>query len=405
MIGPFRSIQVVLTSVLLASLATAAHAQQPAKEYAVAIRDMPLMTGTTAVYYQVGEVAQGDVMEVLRHRWDWSVVRSDITPLEGYVAAIDTKPGEQPDQIVTISRIKIRAPHAAGWAESFVAPITVDAGTALTVLESFEERGQTYLRVIAPDTMGAWVPDTALRPATDAEIAAYVAAVAEPGEPIDVTEPADVEVDDTPPALAETPAGAPTEAEVETPQEQPATIDEHPPVISVELRNLARMLLKEDIRTAEFQPLIAEFRQAEDAEETTAGQKESLVRWRSILELRLEVQRSLQAIDETLSDVEDELREVDTPADRLADAKLYTITGRFMTSTVYDGQRLPLLYRLQTVRDASRRTIVYIEPGEMEGLAAYIGKIVGLVGEVRESVTLGISVITPVRVDVIDEGE
>ena len=80
-------------------------------------------------------------------------------------------------------------------------------------------------------------------------------------------------------------------------------------------------------------------------------------------------------------------------------APAYSHTGLLVASGVYDGSKLPQLYRL--VNPVSKRTVAYVRPGELIEPKRVLGRRVGIVGQVVEDKQLGIGVIEPSRVDVI----
>ncbi len=78
---------------------------------------------------------------------------------------------------------------------------------------------------------------------------------------------------------------------------------------------------------------------------------------------------------------------------------IYTHSGLLVASGVYDGTKLPQLYRL--VDPISKRTIAYVRPGELIQPRRALGRRVGIIGEAEEDPQLGIRVIEPTTVDVI----
>jgi hypothetical protein len=87
---------------------------------------------------------------------------------------------------------------------------------------------------------------------------------------------------------------------------------------------------------------------------------------------------------------------------RLAeDGRVYTIVGQLQPSTVYDGQKLPLMYRIVSVGGVSPRTLGYLKDDAEMNLLGKIGAVVGVIGEAQVDRSLMLNVITPVRVDVL----
>jgi hypothetical protein len=76
-----------------------------------------------------------------------------------------------------------------------------------------------------------------------------------------------------------------------------------------------------------------------------------------------------------------------------------TAVGRVAASTIYDGQSLPKLFRLQD--PATGRTIAYLKPDADYALANRIDVIVGIVGDKAYEDALRLNIITPKRVDTL----
>lgn len=84
---------------------------------------------------------------------------------------------------------------------------------------------------------------------------------------------------------------------------------------------------------------------------------------------------------------------------------IYNIVGRIQPSTVYDGQRgLPLMYRVESADALSPRTVGYIIPTDGIDLLTKIGKVCGVLGETRFDASLGLNIVAPRRIDVLDVG-
>jgi hypothetical protein len=162
-------------------------------------------------------------------------------------------------------------------------------------------------------------------------------------------------------------------------------------------------VVAEPVEGAELAPLIDEFRAA------IAAAKNDRVRERLSAQLELlEIRRDLQ----------DDLRALTTAAERASREReaieelvvdwrsrpAYTVVGRLMASALYDGRRLPLMYRLQSLDGPGGRTIAYILPDENLDLNAKVGGVVGVVGEPRRDRTINVRLIDPQRVDVLEPG-
>ena len=62
-------------------------------------------------------------------------------------------------------------------------------------------------------------------------------------------------------------------------------------------------------------------------------------------------------------------------------ARGYDVVGRLLPSAIYDGERLPLMYRVVSVDAEGGRTVAYLIGDDGDELAARTGEIVGVRGE------------------------
>jgi hypothetical protein len=166
---------------------------------------------------------------------------------------------------------------------------------------------------------------------------------------------------------------------------------------------------KQPIETADYTGLIARY-EAEIAklDDTPAnrmfrGRLQQRLLWlQGAVEaqnVRKKLAESSQAVAASQSSIGERMADV-------ARNRQYSIVGRLTTSTVYDGQRLPRMYRIQAVGGGpSPRTLGYLKPDAMPGLESKIGQVVGVVGSAKIDSALGLNVITPSRVDVLEAAQ
>jgi hypothetical protein len=83
------------------------------------------------------------------------------------------------------------------------------------------------------------------------------------------------------------------------------------------------------------------------------------------------------------------------------DGRVYTMIGQLQASTVYDGQKLPLMYRVVSVGGVSPRTLGYLKDSQEFALLGKVGAVIGVIGEAQLDRSLMLNVISPVRVDVL----
>ena len=81
----------------------------------------------------------------------------------------------------------------------------------------------------------------------------------------------------------------------------------------------------------------------------------------------------------------------------------YAAVGQLVASVVYDGQTLPIMYRV--VEPGSFRTLAYVRPGNDGHAARCLGKLVGVIGEPRFDGSVKALVVDAVRVDLLEPVE
>ncbi|MFG0258035.1 MAG: hypothetical protein ACF8GE_09055 [Phycisphaerales bacterium JB043] len=264
---------------------------------------------------------------------------------------------------------------------------------------------QAALRLEALDTIAATnTPDVAPQQPTstpdeqsDTTQLATMQDTTTPGTPADTFDP-------TLPALDDT----------TTPAPEPTTLTLDPTSQAVgqrlltltELHQAFQRVFQVPIEEAELQPLIDEHRAVLadlTSDPNDASSRRFLESQIQLLEIRLEVQHRLDAIDDVESSASLERTQFDARLETFSANPDYAIVGLLANSAIYDGTTLPRLYRILSIEDASSRTIGYLAPNPELDLDAKLGSIVGVVGSERERRTGAIraSVITATRIDVL----
>ncbi len=223
--------------------------------------------------------------------------------------------------------------------------------------------------------------------------------VPDPGAMTDESEAQAPEAETDAPAGQPAP-GAPAEPEAEEPA-GPLTIDDLEAEF-VRVRTLGRQALDDSL-----DELIREY------ERTLVTLDEPLLQ--RIAENRLEWLRIRQTtrderreIDATLREADAQTQAVRRQIQQLEQSQRYAVVGRLVPSALYSGDRLPLLYRIESVGGpAAPRTLGYIRPDTQDQeLRGKLGQLVGVVGDVRLDRGLNLMLVRPVRVDLLSpEGE
>lgn len=79
----------------------------------------------------------------------------------------------------------------------------------------------------------------------------------------------------------------------------------------------------------------------------------------------------------------------------------FTFVGQIVPSSIYDGVRLPKLYRVVSVDEAGTRTLAYVRDSERLGLSNKVGRVVGLDGSLSVDPTLGVRMLSATRSSVL----
>lgn len=394
----------------------------------------PLRCGD-GMYYRVADLGRGQVVEVDAESANWSrVAYPSGTP--AYVKVDEATADEASATVRLKSPSSLKAMNfAAGfggsWKVLLAAP--VNEGTTLKWLETVKEDGVVRgYKVVAPAGARGYVENKSLRKASPDEAARVGLAVArqaekpaevkpveaKPVEPKPVgttpagTSPAVTNLADpmdpgTSPVASETaatPGTIPTEPEVggtiETPDAKKplriGTLDE--------LESTFQSVRRQPIEQAELDALLTEF---DRSIEHAAGnpekefQRKQLERRREALRIIKEARDRKVALMRAQQDIDSRGRVVNQRLAELEAQRVYTIIGLLVPSTVYDGKRLPLMYRLQSVGSASPTTIGYLRPADAMQLQTKVGMVVGVVGDASIDRSLMLNIIAPTRVDTL----
>jgi hypothetical protein len=163
---------------------------------------------------------------------------------------------------------------------------------------------------------------------------------------------------------------------------------------------------KQPVREAEVEPVIAEFEQAiaslgdGEVDQVLKGFLESRLQ---LLKLRKDIRTQLLAIHTSTEALDAEAQRVEELVDALSNAGRYAVVGRLTPSSVYDGRRLPLMYRIESADSGISRTIAYLEPKAQQDYAPMFGRIVGVVGTIETDADRNIRIVRPTTVDLIKE--
>lgn len=412
-------------------------------------------SGPDSVYYTVMELSAGRVVRVDGETDAYARVRypagaTVMVPVDEVRVVGQNADGSTRVELTKASGL--RAPSdLLGMSGSWMAVYepALDAGTVLRVDEAIKNDagdvvGYRVFPVEPPVSEGfarMYVSNAALRDATRAEIDRHLGRVTDAagGEP--AREPAtETEVD----TAAEEPAGDPqigtgiAEEDVRTDTEdagepvatevaqdetevepepapvevsqgaRPGANERRPgqPLLPAGLEQLeasfeATRKQPADEADQALDELLAEFQRTRDAtddDDRLAWQLDQRIEW---LKLRIKTRDQRRAIRAALAEADQRAVALEAQVDEWRRGRSYQLVGLLTESSVYNGERLPRMYRVQAVNtiDGSPRTLGYLEPGE--GVDSKVGSVVGIVGQARFDPQLRLMVIRADQVDVM----
>jgi len=385
--------------------------------------DVYIRCGAAESYYPFAKANEGDLVKVTGAKTDWARITT-ICPAfldaYGYVKhakgdasrfrlSADGKTG------TTLGKTEIIAPNMdlkSLAKDSWKSLARIDANQTLHVIETTSIDKETIHKVVLPDAASGWISAAYLTRASDAQTAQFDQIVEEmkrtagqpkkepTGAPVLGSEPTDtneVKPIDEPTTPTEAPVvdeTAPVDVAATPPA--PAPVKEKGPPTIDDLENLFKLLQKEPIETAEVAPMREQY--------VALGQREPKMANRCAARIeQLNTWEEVQKKKHELAAMRARMKEgADATAKAhaaLIQSAEYTAVGVVASSTVYDGESLPKLLRLQD--PATNRTIAYLKPDEEFKLVNLIGNLIGVVGEKTYDGSLRLNIIEPKRTDVL----
>lgn len=430
--GRFRNvINICITAAAMLLGTTGALAQSPTPRAVTPTADGVLMRcGPGAAWYPVATLKPGMVLRADTEVEGW--LRVDYLPGMNVVVKADEGDLKEAEGKVVLSRrSRLRALSSADPVfdesykavfEGFLAP-----GTEMRYVGTIKNRaGENagYI-VAAPAGAKAYISAREVRDAKPEEAAAPVKAVEQPkalstppaGTPAQpVTQPTaaptttslPVSADPTaqsttPPAGDSTPAPTPTTPVETAPLEPPPPPQAKGPTIR-QLDRAYDELMAKPLAEADPQELIEQYNQYADnlTGEPGSGRTVKYVDTRvQLLKIRQRAREMLpeiQSLEDATKNAADKYR---LTIDRLIANREYKVVGRLYPSTVYDGTRLPRMYRLISIDPGVKTTLAYVIPVPDHQLEQKVGSIVGILGDGTIEPSAMVEIITPTVVDVL----
>ncbi len=410
----------------------------------------PLRCGD-GLYYRVADLSRGQVVEVDAESANWfdaeSANWSRVSYPAGtpaYVKAEEATADEATATVRLKSPSALKAVHvAAGFGSSWKALLAtpINEGTTLKWLETVKENGVVVgYKVVAPAGAKGFVENKSLRKANADEAARVGLAVSrEAAKPAEAkpaeSKPSEAKAPEIKPAgvspgvtnLADpivpngaTPAASASgtapavtpaaEVSAQPADAQPGAVETPDPKKPLRIGTLDELeatfqaVRRQPIEQAELDALLIEFDRSiasASGNPEKEFQRKQLERRREALKIIKEARDRKVALSKAQQDIDNQGKLVNQRLAELEAQRVYTIIGMLVPSTVYDGKRLPLMYRLQSVGSASPTTIGYLRPADALQLQTKVGMVVGVVGDASIDRSLMLNIIAPTRVDTL----
>jgi hypothetical protein len=403
--------------------------------------------------YPVKVLKAGEVMKV--DGQSQSIYRVEYPPgMSAYVKVEEAALEEGGKSLKLTKPSRLMAPNSEGgvswW---YLLEKELDAGTKLTVQKTVkgpDGKDAGYL-VPAPEGSKGYIRRDFVRPATQAEIDKFLGkqgptsgeatkpvetkpaetkpaetkpaetkpaetkpAETTPAKPGDGTAPKPPETAPTATAPGETkpgeqPAGTPpgaTPADGTSREPQPAKASSGAlkPADAKTLEKLFNDARRNPPDQVDLDATIAEFERTieslkkEEGTERLRAQLESRLR---VLKMRRELQATLHQTNTSSEALKQQADQAKAELAKLESMRQYTVVGRLVASSVYDGKQLPLMYRVLSPELTSTRTLAYVAPEATSNITDKVGKLVGVVGEAKFDESLRVNIVVPARVDVL----
>ncbi|HYF14702.1 MAG TPA: hypothetical protein VD971_06485 [Phycisphaerales bacterium] len=408
MTGFERALGVSLGVVMVAAAGGFAQVRPVTPYYGVVTQDnTSIRCGPTTSHYSVGSLGTGTIVIADAETEGWvrvsypagaaAFVRADEASLNGQTVTLTKE-----SQLRAASQV-----HGYSGSWQLLLPTALPSGTALALIEPVKE-GEIVVayKVQAPSEARGFVGASRVRTATQAEVdAAKAKGQAVPA----LTDVKSVAIPETQ-AAAGTPAPAaktvPFSAAQQTQNGAASTDGAATPAVTTVHRDNAgeslepifRKVWEEPILSSEVDELIGEYERAIEAT-ASPRRKAGLTQRLEALKVRREYRETLRRQQADRAALDAGQRELQKQLDQWASSRVYTLVGVLQPSTVYDGERLPLMYRVVSVGGSSPRTLGYIRKSAETDLDRYLGSVVGVIGESSIDRSLQLNLITPVRVD------
>lgn len=383
------------------------------------------VTPDTQLGYPFAKLQKGEVVKVIDREGEWMRIRAEgpsFGSSTAYVLA-DTRAtiSEDGTTLTVTKRATVLAPNvlekAGDPTGAWKVIATLDEGTELPVTAVRTANGRKYAEIALPAAAEGWISASFLAEASAGDIAA--AATPKPAPTGSATAAGATEA-----VATATGTGTATDASTATAEASGANgsaegsaetaTDPADPRFQAREASPERLAKDENLQTfKDLETMWCAIReQPDESEELTALvlryealitaldaqptlQKQAQARAEQIRTL-MEVQENiiaLAALRAETSRLSDEARAVAKAIEARSD---FNVVGTLNASIVYDGGKLPLLYRIQNPMTGA--TVAYLQPQEgitADLLATMLGTLVGVKGDMAFDPSLGVNLVKP----------
>lgn len=395
--------------------------------------------------YPFGKLAMGDILEVVDEGFGWATVRTNgpaFRNVYGYVLANDKVVLSPDGQTLTVNaETDVRAPNIGADGNpdsSFKAIGKASIGSMLKVVATMNGEREKVYKIAVPANCVGYVNLNFVRRSSAGEAAKMAqsvsndSAAAKGAGTVAVIEEKTSQATEIIAATATTPEKIITQATktetvvTETVVANPKVEVAKPAVKTTEVVVVApqpavqsaqasasekRRKSFNDLEviwiTVKAEPLASsEVGVLKDRYMILMNDSDCEIEIKNVVETRvkqlivqIEAQQRIRQLKEMRATLDADTEQVRVLKFALEARSDYTVVGILNASSIYDGKRLPLLYRL--VDPAVGQTVAYVTTKNPAQLATMLGTLVGIRGEKRYDEALRVSVIDPTAIEIL----
>lgn len=171
-----------------------------------------------------------------------------------------------------------------------------------------------------------------------------------------------------------------------------------------QLDDAFNVVTSQPVESAEIEPLIGEYEKFKadlGSEPMNARQVVYVNNRIDLLRLRVDLQGKYRRMAELKAQTDQAISGIMSRIERIQRSKQYLVVGRLTVSQMYDGARLPRLYRVQSIDTNVSRTLAYLTPETNQQLEMKLGMIVGVKGDGPYDPSAKVNILVPTQVDIL----